>query len=132
MEENAQEAARKERRKQRGKQHKYQHKYHTFPYQNQNFISISRKNIVPLAMGRARGNRENSFSERDEHRTPTLRNTAENRTLCWMTSNSMNDVSDPNAISGNERRIISNKVSLFDQILLFLLSSLLLETNVYH
>ena len=39
MEENAQEATREER----GKQHKYQ----TIPYQNQNFISISRKIIVP-------------------------------------------------------------------------------------
>ena len=51
MEENAQEAARKERRKQRGKQHKYQHKYQNIPYQNQNFISISRKNIVPFGVG---------------------------------------------------------------------------------
>ena len=38
-----------------------------------------------------RGNRKNSLFERDEHRTPTLRNTAENRTHCWMTSNPMND-----------------------------------------
>ena len=47
MEENAQEATREER----GKQHKYQLKYHNIPYQNQNFISISRKNIVPLDDG---------------------------------------------------------------------------------
>ena len=77
MEENAQEAARKERRKQRGKQHN-QHNYQNIPYQNQNFISISRKNIVPLSGG-SRGYRKNSLSERDEHRTPTLRNTAENQ-----------------------------------------------------
>ena len=44
MEENAQEATRKERGKQREKKHKYQH----IPYQNQNFISISRKKVVPL------------------------------------------------------------------------------------
>ena len=51
MEENAQEATRKER----GKQHKYQLKYQNIPYQNQNFISISRKNIVPLGGGIKRG-----------------------------------------------------------------------------
>ena len=44
MEENAQEATRKT--KQSGKQHKYQH----IPYQNQNFISISRKSIVPVML----------------------------------------------------------------------------------
>ena len=38
------------------KQREKQHKYQNIPYQNQNFISISRKNIVPLAVGRARGN----------------------------------------------------------------------------
>jgi hypothetical protein len=76
LEENAQEATRKER----GKQHKYQLKYQNIPYQNQNFISISRKNIVPLG-GRESGVKEkNSLLEKDEHRTPTLRNTAENRT----------------------------------------------------
>ena len=42
MEENAQEATRKER----GKQHKYQLKYQNIPYQNQNFISISRKGLL--------------------------------------------------------------------------------------
>ena len=51
LEENAQEATRKER----GKQHKYQLKYHNIPYQNQNFISISRKNIVPLGSWRMWG-----------------------------------------------------------------------------
>ena len=40
MEENAQEATRKATQ--------FQHKYHTFPYQNQNYISISRKIIVSL------------------------------------------------------------------------------------
>ena len=35
-------------RKERGKQHKYQLKYQNIPYQNQNFISISRKIIVSL------------------------------------------------------------------------------------
>ena len=48
MEENARGTLRKERREQREKQHKYQHNYQNIPYQNQNFISISRKNIVPL------------------------------------------------------------------------------------
>lgn len=47
MEENAQEATRKATQ--------FQHKYHTFPYQNQNFISISRKNIVPLGGGEGAG-----------------------------------------------------------------------------
>ena len=51
LEENAQEATRKER----GKQHKYQLKYQNIPYQNQNFISISRKNIVPLGGGEGAG-----------------------------------------------------------------------------
>ena len=55
MEENAQEATRKERREQREKQHKYQLKYQNIPYQNQNFISISRKNIVPLGSGEGAG-----------------------------------------------------------------------------
>ena len=82
MEENAQEATRKATQ--------FQHKYHTFPYQNQNFISISRKNIVPMSGG-SRGYRKNSLLERDEHRTPTLRNTAVNRTPCWIPSNPMND-----------------------------------------
>ena len=50
LEENAQEATRKATQ--------FQRKYHTFPYQNQNFISISRKNIVPLC----------SFSEKNEVR----------------------------------------------------------------
>jgi hypothetical protein len=45
LEENAQEATRKT--KQSGKQHKYQN----IPYQNQNFISISQKIIVPLDSG---------------------------------------------------------------------------------
>ena len=49
MEENVQEATRKT--KQSGKQHKYQN----IPYQNQNFISISRKNIVPLGGGEGAG-----------------------------------------------------------------------------
>lgn len=84
MEENAQEATRKATQ--------FQHKYHTFPYQNQNFISISRKNIVPLDGEEGAGQYKNSLLERDEHRTPTLRNTAGNRTPCWMTSNPMNDV----------------------------------------
>ena len=40
-----------------------------------------------------RDKRKNSLLERDEHRTPTLRNTAEKTGhLCWMTSNPMNDV----------------------------------------
>ena len=59
MEENAQEAtrkiatriARKTTGKERGKQREKQHNYQNIPYQNQNFISISRKNIVPLAVG---------------------------------------------------------------------------------
>ena len=51
MEENAQEATREER----GKQHKYQNNYQNIPYQNQNFISISRKNIVPLGGGEGAG-----------------------------------------------------------------------------
>ena len=88
MKENAQEATRKER----GKQHKYQLKYQNIPYQNQNFISISRKNIVPLGGGEGAGQYKNSLWERDEHRTPTLRNTAVNRTPCWIPSNPMNDV----------------------------------------
>lgn len=45
MEENAQEATRKER----GMRHKYQLKYQNIPYQNQNFISLSRKIIVSCA-----------------------------------------------------------------------------------
>jgi len=56
LEENAQEAtrkittriARKTTRKGQGKQRDKQHKYQNIPYQNQNFISISRKNIVAL------------------------------------------------------------------------------------
>lgn len=40
MEENAQEATRKATQ--------FQLKYQNIPYQNQNFISISRKNIVPM------------------------------------------------------------------------------------
>ena len=45
---NTQRMTQKITRKERGKQHKYQLKYQNIPYQNQNFISISRKNIVPL------------------------------------------------------------------------------------
>lgn len=56
MEENAQEATRKER----GKQHKYQLKYQNIPYQNQNFISISRKIIVPLCYRMPIDNRRNT------------------------------------------------------------------------
>lgn len=56
MEENAQEATRKER----GKQHKYQLKYQNIPYQNQNFISISRKIIVSLCYRMPIDNRRNT------------------------------------------------------------------------
>lgn len=81
----------------------FQLKYQNIPYQNQNIICLSRKNIVPLSGG-SRGYRKNSLSERDEHRTPTLRNTAEKTGhLCWMASNPMNDVLNPNAIPENER-----------------------------
>ena len=56
LEEDAQEAtrkiatriARKTTRKGQGKQRDKQHKYQHILYQNQNFISISLKNIVPL------------------------------------------------------------------------------------
>ena len=39
----------------RGKQHKYQHNYQNIRYQNQNFISISRKKVVPLGGGEGAG-----------------------------------------------------------------------------
>ena len=47
-------------KKQRGKQRGKQHKYQNIPYQNQNFISISRKNIVPLGYRMPIDNRRNT------------------------------------------------------------------------
>ena len=99
----------KERREQRGKQQKYQHNYQNIPYQNQNFISISRKNIVPLGGWRMWGGKEkNSLLERDEHRTPTLWNTAEKTGhLCWMTSNPMNDVLNRLIVGAKEESLVA-------------------------
>ena len=70
-------------KKQRRKQHKYQLKYQNIPYQNQNFISISRKNIVPLgggsagqekklALGKRRAQDTNTAEYRRKNRTPLL------------------------------------------------------------
>ena len=76
----------------------------TFPIKIKILLAYHKKLLFLWTVG-VRGNRKNSLFERDEHRTPTLRNTAEKKgTICWMTSNPMNDVLNPNAIPENERR----------------------------
>ena len=99
MEENAQEA--------RGKNEESDTvnntNINTFPIKIKILLAYLEKILYLWAVG-VRDKRKNSLLERDEHRTPTLRNTAVNRTPCWMTSNPMNDVLNPNTIPENERR----------------------------
>ena len=77
----------------------------TFPIKIKILLAYLKKILYLWAEGKVRDYKKNSLLERDEHRTPTLRNTAEKTGhLCWMTSNPMNDVLNPNVISGNGRR----------------------------